>query len=205
MSADRRPAFATAFCALMRPPANKLCENESPRLYWFLAPKPRLPKEENGFCPRAQRDASSSPASLSSFVAVASRRYWSHGLGGIDCRRTAPNVRELGGKRARIARRAVDLRKVLAAGLVLLAVGALHSSTRDADRFALQLGDANCFVECESTGRAGRADSGKRGGRNSLGATSNRREQTRGHKRHFHQCAEPMGTALRFSGRHSSG
>src|SRR6266513_4610146 len=82
MSADRRPAFATAFCALMRPPANKLCENESPRLYWFLAPKPRLPNEENGFCPRAQRDASSSPASLSSFVAVASRRYWSHGPGG---------------------------------------------------------------------------------------------------------------------------
>ena len=40
-----------------------------------IAPKPRLPNEENGFWPSAQREASSSPASRSVVVAVASRRY----------------------------------------------------------------------------------------------------------------------------------
>src|ERR1700730_18481401 len=82
MSAERRPASATAFCAEIRPPANRLCEKARPRLYWFFAPKPRLPNDEKGLFPRAHRDASSSPSSRSAVVAVASRRYWSQGAGG---------------------------------------------------------------------------------------------------------------------------
>src|SRR5205085_8977156 len=82
MSAVRRPALATWFWATIRPPANRLCENARPRLYWFLAPKPRLPNDENGLLPSAHRFASSSPARRSAVVAVASLRYWSHGPGG---------------------------------------------------------------------------------------------------------------------------
>src|SRR5256885_15244277 len=82
MSAERRPAFATWFWATIRPPANRLCENASPRLYWFLAPKPRLPNDENGLLPSAQRLASSSPARRLAVVVVAFLRYWSQGVGG---------------------------------------------------------------------------------------------------------------------------
>src|SRR3982074_1949067 len=82
MSAERRPELATAFWAWIRPPANSVCEKDSPRLYWFLAPKPRLPNDEKGFEPSAQRDASSSPARRCAVVAVGPSRYWSHGDGG---------------------------------------------------------------------------------------------------------------------------
>ena len=68
-SAERRPAVAAAFCPLLRPPLNTLCENASPSEYWFFAPKLDLLKSIP--CAAAQVCACASAASRCAGVAFA--------------------------------------------------------------------------------------------------------------------------------------